>query len=106
VWNLRLELGHQLSPTPLRTTEFAPPVTQTTLKQAPVQGYSKPAVALPWKAGRFCGRDFALQPDGTLACPASKTLRPTEQRRACRQFVRHQRVEVSLPPSLRHVKRM
>ena len=46
-----------------------------------MQGYSKPAVALPWKAGRFCGQDFALQPDGTLACPASKTLRPTEQRR-------------------------
>ena len=24
VWNLRLELGHQLEPTPIRTTEFAP----------------------------------------------------------------------------------
>ena len=24
VWNLRLELGHQLEPTPLRITEFAP----------------------------------------------------------------------------------
>jgi len=24
VWNLRLELGHQLEPTPVRTTEFAP----------------------------------------------------------------------------------
>ena len=24
VWNLRLELGHQLKPQPLRTTEFAP----------------------------------------------------------------------------------
>src|SRR3989454_4256697 len=24
VWNLRLELGHQLEPTPMRTTEFAP----------------------------------------------------------------------------------
>jgi hypothetical protein len=81
VWNLRLELGHQLSPTPLRTTEFAPPVTETTPEQAPVQGYGKPAVALPWKAGRFCGQDFALQPDGTLHCPADKTLRPTEQRR-------------------------
>ncbi len=70
VWNLRLELGHQLSPTALRTTEFAPPVTKSTPEQAPVQGYAKPAVALPWKAGRFCGQDFALQPDGTLACPA------------------------------------
>src|SRR6266704_6868184 len=67
VWNLRLELGHQLSPTALRTTEFAPPVTKSTPEQAPVQGYAKPAVALPWKAGRFCGQDFALQPDGTLA---------------------------------------
>jgi len=82
IWNLRLELGHQLAPAPLRTTEFAPPippVTETTLEQAPVQGYGNPAVALPWKAGRFSGQDFTLQPDGTLACPASKTLRPTEQ---------------------------
>ncbi|HET8852576.1 MAG TPA: hypothetical protein VFN02_08615 [Ktedonobacteraceae bacterium] len=163
VWNLRLELGHMLESTPMRTTEFAPPITETTGEQAPVQGYGKPAVALPWKAGRFSGQDFALQPDGTLACPASKTLRPTEQRheaegslrvlysarirdcrgcpkrpqcqwngeattkprrisvllhplrvgpapllwrdwsrrehrRACMQLVRHQRIEVSLPP--------
>ena len=81
VWNLRLELGHVLEPTPLRTTEFAPPVTETTEEQGPVQGYDKPAVALPWKAGRFSGQDFALQPDGVLHCPDGKTLRPTEQRR-------------------------
>jgi hypothetical protein len=81
VWNLRLELGHMLEPTPMRTTEFAPPVKETTAEQAPVQGYGKPLVALPWKAGRFSGKDFALQPDGTLHCPAGKTLRPTEQRR-------------------------
>src|SRR3989440_1052455 len=164
VWNLRLELGHMLEPTPLRTTEFAPPVTETPAEQAPGQGYEKAAVALPWKAGRFCGQDFALQPDGSLHCPSRKTLRPTEQRReadgtlrilysarirdcrscpkrpqcqwhgeattkprrisvllhplrigpapllwrdwsrrdhrrACMQLVRHQRIEVSLPPS-------
>src|SRR5947208_6057181 len=81
VWNLRLELGHVLEPTPMRTTEFAPPVKETRASQAPVQGYEKPAVALPWKAGRFSGQDFALQPEGTLHCPAGKTLRPTEQRR-------------------------
>jgi hypothetical protein len=81
VWNLRLELGHVLEPTPMRTTEFAPPVKETTAEQAPVQGYGKPSVALPWKAGRFSGQDFALQPDGALYCPAGKTLRPTEQRR-------------------------
>ncbi len=81
VWNLRLELGHVLEPTPMRTTEFAPPVKETTAEQAPVQGYGKPSVALPWKVGRFSGQDFALQPDGVLHCPAGKTLRPTEQRR-------------------------
>jgi len=81
VWNLRLELGHVLEPTPMRTTEFAPPVKETRASQAPVQGYEKPAVALPWKAGRFSGQDFALQPEGTLHCPAGKTLCPTEQRR-------------------------
>ncbi len=64
----------------MRTTQFAPPVTETRGVQAPVQGYDKPSVALPWKAGRFSGQDFALQPDGTLCCPAGKTLRPTEQR--------------------------
>src|SRR5947209_4400790 len=79
VWNLRLELGHMLESTPMRTTEFAPPITETTGEQAPVQGYEKPAVALPWKADRFSGQDFTLHPDGTLACPASKTLHPTEQ---------------------------
>jgi hypothetical protein len=163
VWNLRLELGHMLEPTPMRTTQFAPPVTETRVVQAPMQGYGKPSVALPWKAGRFSGQDFAFQPDGALSCPAGKTLRPTEQRyeadgslrvlysarirdcrgcplrkqcqwhgeattkprrisvllhplrvgpgpllwrdwsrrehrRACMQLVRHQRIEVSLPP--------
>src|SRR2546421_11216959 len=81
VWNLRLELGHVLEPTPMRTTEFAPPIKETTEKQGPVQGYGKPAIALPWKAGRFSGQDFALQPDGMLHCPDGKTLHPTEQRR-------------------------
>jgi len=31
-----------------------------------------------FKAGRFSGQDFALQPDGGLYCPAGKTLRPRE----------------------------
>jgi hypothetical protein len=38
-----------------------------------MQGYSSPAVALPWKAECFSGQDFTLQPAGVL-------LRPTEQR--------------------------
>jgi hypothetical protein len=83
-WNLRFELGHQLKPQPLRTTEFAPAVAEvpeTRATQPPVQGYSAPAVALPWKEGRFSGEDFTLHPDGTLLCPEGKTLRPTEHRR-------------------------
>src|SRR5215470_772072 len=51
------------------------------MNPVPVQGYGPPAVALPWKAGRFSGQDFTLQPDGVLLCPESKTLRPTQQRR-------------------------
>jgi hypothetical protein len=36
---------------------------------------------LPWKAGCFSGQDFALQPDGTLRCPADQSLLSHEQRR-------------------------
>jgi hypothetical protein len=84
IWNLRLELGHQLHPEPGRTTEFAPalpPVHKESPARAPVQGYGPATVALPWKAGRFSGQDFALQPDGTLRCPASQSLVAHEQRR-------------------------
>ena len=76
IWNLRLELGHQLEPTPLRTTSFAPSVQE----QATSSGYGKPTTATSWKAGRFAGDAFPLQPDGTLRCPAGKALHPTEQR--------------------------
>jgi hypothetical protein len=81
VWNLRLELGHQLDPTPIRTTEFAPASTETSEGEASPFGYASPEGGLPWKAGRFSGRDFAPQADGTLRCPAGKSLHPTEQRR-------------------------
>ena len=84
VWNLRLELGHQLKPTPMRITEFAPAITPikelATNSPAHTSGYSPPAPATSWKAGRFSGKDFAFQPDGTLKCPAGKILHPTEQR--------------------------
>src|SRR2546427_762774 len=35
VWNLRLELGQMLESTPMRTTEFAPPLKEATAEQAP-----------------------------------------------------------------------
>jgi hypothetical protein len=88
VWNLRLELGHRLEPTPLRTTEVAPalpphseqPATRPA-SSAPASGYGPPTAATSWKTGRFSGQDFPLQPDGTLRCPAGQELRAQERRR-------------------------
>jgi hypothetical protein len=88
-WNLRLELGHQLAPEAVRTTEFAPalsPLPQATppappAASTPPSGYAPPTTATSWKAGRFIGTDFPLQPDGTLRCPADKVLLPHERRR-------------------------
>jgi hypothetical protein len=47
----------------------------------PASGYAPPATATSWKAGRFTGADFPLQPDGTLRCPAGSVLVPHERRR-------------------------
>jgi hypothetical protein len=88
VWNLRLEVGHRLEPTPLRTCEFAPallPQGEQTATRPPssplASGYAPPTSATSWKTGRFTGADFPLQPDGTLRCPAGKPLHPQERRR-------------------------
>ncbi len=52
VWNLRLELGHQLEPTPIRTTEFAPAIPPHSeqaatrpASSAPASGYGSPTTA-------------------------------------------------------------
>jgi len=52
VWNIRLELGHQLEPMPVRTTEFAPALpsgsSQATTRpasSAPASGYGPPTTA-------------------------------------------------------------
>ena len=88
VWNLRLELGHRLEPTPLRTTEFASALSPQSKQAAtrppvspPAAGYGPPTSATSWKTGRFTGADFPLQPDGTLRCPAGKPLHLQERRR-------------------------
>jgi hypothetical protein len=47
VWNLRLELGHQLEPAPLRTTEFAPASTEASEREASTSGYASPQAGLP-----------------------------------------------------------
>jgi hypothetical protein len=88
IWNIRLELGHRLEPTPIRITEFVPalpsrsePTATRPASSAPVSGYGPPTAATSWKAGRFSGQDFPLQPDGTLRCPAGSTLVSQERRR-------------------------
>jgi hypothetical protein len=81
IWNVRLELGHQLEPTEMRTTEFALAVPEAKEQQPASRGYGKPSIAAPWKAGRFSGQDFVLQSDGTLRCPANQSLVAHERRR-------------------------
>jgi len=88
VWNLRLELGHRLEPTPLRITEFAPALPEPReqadarpASTAPASGYSPPTTATSFKTGRFTGADFPPQPDGTLRCPAGQSLLAHERRR-------------------------
>ncbi|WP_242527283.1 hypothetical protein [Ktedonosporobacter rubrisoli] len=83
-----MELGHQLEPTPLRITEFAPALPQTReqaaahpVSSAPASGYGLPPTATSFKTGRFTGADFPLQPDGTLRCPAGNHLLVQERRR-------------------------
>ncbi len=95
VWNLRLELGHQLSACQLRTTEFAKALS----KALPVASEPAPAVeaasaenppppvqygpaqwARPSFTGGFPGSAFTLQADGTLRCPADHPLYPQERR--------------------------
>jgi hypothetical protein len=104
IWNIRLELGQQLTPAAIRLTEFAParvvestptPVPAdvvaltppdrsaptTGLAQAPwPASYGPPRFARPSHTARFAGSAFALQPDGTLLCPADHPLYPQERR--------------------------
>ncbi len=95
VWNVRLELGQKLSPSELRTTEFAPacatdPVQVCELaksaeggalgKPTPAATYGPPQWARPSFTHGFPGSAFALQPDGTLRCPANHPLYPQERR--------------------------
>ncbi len=69
MWNLRLDLGQQLHPTPMCMTEFAP-----------VQVVAPPQWARPSYTKGFAGADFSLQPNGTLRCPAGHPLYPQERR--------------------------
>ncbi len=84
MWNLRLELGHRLHPTAMRTTEFAPALAPSlpppiSNEPAPV-AYGPPQWARAAQMGGFAGDAFTLQPDGTLRCPAGQPLYAQERR--------------------------
>ena len=84
IWNLRLELGQLLHPTPIRTTEFAPAETAPDSVPRPSEPtpvtYGPPQWARPSYTKGFAGADFSLQPDGTLRCPAGRPLYAQERR--------------------------
>jgi hypothetical protein len=92
IWNLRLDLGHHLSPSAVRLTQFAP-----AQPAAPVQALepAQPSAPVPAQEGAvygsprwahrsftkgFAGSDFAPQPDGTLQCRAGHPLTVHERR--------------------------
>jgi hypothetical protein len=89
-WNLRLELGHALHPTAMRTTEFAPASAYEAVEAAPDPVpqpsestsviYGPPQWARQSYTKGFAGADFSLQPDGTLRCPAGQPLYAQERR--------------------------
>jgi len=84
VWNLRLELGHALHPTAMRTTEFAPARSPEPVAQpgdpAPTNVSYKPPEWAVSRMGCIAGSQFTPQPDGTLRCPAGFPLYPQERR--------------------------
>ena len=89
VWTLRLALGQQLSPSELRTTEFAPvheaepPSTDEPESPAalpPAVTYSPPQWARTSFTHGFPGSAFTPQPDGSLRCPANHPLYLQERR--------------------------
>ncbi len=82
-WNFRLELGHALHPTPLRTTEFAAaqaePVAIPVSTAQEVVSYKPPVWAVS-RMGCIAGEHFTSQSDGTVQCPAGFPLYPKARR--------------------------
>jgi hypothetical protein len=86
LWNVRLDLGQHLSSSPMRLTEFAPAQTSEPAHEQTCEQASEPILYGPPRWARrsftkgFAGADFALQPDGTLRCPAGHPLTVQERR--------------------------
>src|SRR3989440_2680086 len=80
IWNLRLEFGQQVSATSMRLTEFAYAQIDERVKASESVCYGPAQWARRSFTKGFAGADFALQPDGTLRCPADHPLYPQERR--------------------------
>lgn len=77
VWNVRLELGHHLEPTALRTTEFAPALPPAQEHAAPPASYA-PAKG-PCPSNRAASGDVTLSSNQMVPCVARlgrRSLRP------------------------------
>jgi hypothetical protein len=101
VWNLRLELGQNVFPIQLRTTEFASMIEPAQTfdsafaleaarddDAASVPAYGPPQWAQASFTGGFPGSAFVPQPDGTLLCPAGHVLTVAERRQERANSVR------------------
>jgi hypothetical protein len=116
LWNLRLDLGQRLSPSPMRLTEFAPALSSAPSEEPTAEYASAPAQEQTAEQGRvptaepiaeparedpvygpprwarqsftkgFAGSDFVTQPDGTFCCPAGHSLTMQERRGSPQRF--------------------
>ncbi len=85
VWNLRLELGHQLEPTPLRTTEFAPAIS---LSKRPATSIASPT---PTSASGYGPPATATRLGKRAASPALTSLSSPTEPSACHALHRQER---------------
>jgi hypothetical protein len=84
IWNMRLEMGHRLHPTPMRITAFASALAEPLPVPPPERRseviYGPPEWARTARVGILAGTHFIEQPDGTLRCPAGHPLYAQERR--------------------------
>ena len=71
VWNLRLELGHQLHPDPVRTTDFAPAIPPTPL---PRRAMLPLTWACPGKLVASLDKTLLSNPMGRCGAPLTRSF--------------------------------
>jgi len=74
IWNVLLELGHQVEPTPLRATRFAPPIPSISPHTAPPSGYAPPSGGLALESGPLLWSRLSSPAGGRGAVPQGRSL--------------------------------